>query len=301
MVCWQQKSCICDLLSHPTSFKKFWCTLLEHQVMFLWEQGINPRILFLWTYTDRRLVKMSMHVFVCCDVSVSGTEKEGGREGERVRGLVESPCVKVFGAYSMFWMCVYFRRTSHSFTQSTVGVALCLTSSLAPPTAVLLQPSESPISQLLKPMCVWCPGGEIGAWSPAVVLRLWSHVNSYQFRPLRSNTVCLSFFLSQCSNIFASHYYFFSLWTIVVLKHWIGQVCMFTLAHPSCWQIHYCKSCGAFQHIDQFVQVNIVLSCKSRECLCVCVVANEGGLVHCPGGPSWSAILTQTARWLMEC
>lgn len=71
-----------------------------------------------------------------------------------MRGLLESPCVKVFGAYSMFWMCVYFRRTSHSFTQSSVGVALCLASSLAPPTAVLLQPSESPISQLLKPVCV---------------------------------------------------------------------------------------------------------------------------------------------------
>lgn len=184
-----------------------WCVIYSHvfqkvlvhtfrtssHVSCLWEQGINPRILFLRTYTDRRLVKMSVHMFICCDVSVSGTEKEG--EGEGVRGVLQSPCVKVFGAYSMFWMCVYFRRTSHSFTQSSVGVALCLTSSLAPPTAVLLQPSESPISQLLKIMCVWCPGGAMGAWSPAVVLRLWSHVNSFLFRPLRSNSVCFFSFI----------------------------------------------------------------------------------------------------------
>lgn len=26
---------VCDLLSLPTSFKKFWCTLSERQVMFL--------------------------------------------------------------------------------------------------------------------------------------------------------------------------------------------------------------------------------------------------------------------------
>ena len=74
----------------------------------------------------------------------------------------------------------------------------------------------------------------------------------------------------------------------------------YTIAHHLA---HFSTLIESLRSISSWAVSHVSASVCVCVCVCVCkmVMANEGGLVHCPGGPSWSATPTQTAGWLMEC
>lgn len=190
-------------------------------------------------------------------------------------------------------VCLCYSKTFLSLTQSPAGVVLCLTSTLAPPTATPLQPSDRPISQLFRlTVCAYmfgvCVHGiQVDTLVPET-LRWCKHgcwaavfISSLQALPL---------FFHSVLNPFCIVLSFFP------LKHWL---CVQIHSHAC---VHCCTWFGALIKLLK----SILSWAVSHESVCacvggVCVMANVGGLVHRPGGPSWSASPSQTVGWLMEC